>query len=222
MPKLRDIDPYIGKKFGRLTILSYAGLSEKYKRRLVNCKCDCGNDVKVNFSDLYHHKVISCGCRHKEIYSSGGPTKTHGLSKSRMYKLYRSMITRCNNPHSNNYKNYGERNIKICDQWANDFMAFRKWALANGYADNLTIERKDINKGYSPENCCWIKLSEQAKNKRNTVYVTYKGVKKTLKDWADELGKSYYTLHDRYKKGWTDKEIIEGKQGMAERVRTDD
>lgn len=218
MPKLIDINPYIGKKFGRLTILNYAGLSEKMKRRLVTCKCDCGNIINANFTDLVHNKVISCGCRHKEIYASGGNSKTHGLSKTRIYKLYHSILTRCNNPNCNHYKDYGGRNIGICEEWATDFLAFREWALNNGYSDNLTIERIDVNKGYSPDNCCWIPREKQVLNRRKTVYITYNGEKKPMSVWAKELGVSYYTLRWRKDKGFSEKEIIEGKRNMAERV----
>lgn len=217
MPKLRDLDSCIGKKYGKLTIIRYAGLSnDKWKRRLVTCKCDCGNIVNVHFSDLYNNKVKSCGCRHREIYESGGYNKTHGLSKTRLYRIYEGMKARCTNPHRNCFENYGGRGIDVCEEWKSDFKAFADWAMSNGYSDTLSLERKNVDKGYSPDNCCWIPLNEQSNNKQKTVFITYNDEKKPMSVWAKQLGVSYWTLRYRKDNGWSDTEIIEGKRKMAE------
>ena len=97
------------------------------------------------------------------------------------------MKDRCYRNSCSNYCDYGGRGIKICDEWLNDFSTFKEWALSNGYREGLTIERKDVNGDYCPENCCWIPKSEQAKNRRNSHFITYKGETKTLSDWSKEL-----------------------------------
>ena len=92
------------------------------------------------------------------------------------------------------------RGIKICDNWSNDFKAFYDWAVANGYNDNLTIERINVNGNYEPNNCCWILKSEQAKNRRNNNYITYNFETHTIADWAKILNVSYTKLYLRIKR----------------------
>lgn len=101
-------------------------------------------------------------------------SKTHGLTGTRIYRIWKCMRTRCNNPNRKDYKNYGGRGIKLCPEWDN-FLNFYEWAMANGYDDSLTIERIDVDKGYEPNNCCWITNKEQAKNKQDTLRLIYKG-----------------------------------------------
>ena len=113
------------------------------------------------------------------------------------------MRMRCNCKTNKAYKNYGGRGIKVCDEW-NDYLIFKSWSLNNGYTDDLTIERIDINKGYSPDNCKWIPLKDQCLNKQNTIWVDYKGQRKPLKVWCDELGLKYEKITQRLKPlGWS-------------------
>lgn len=210
MPRWNGLDSHIGEKFGKLTILECAGVNER-GQRLVKCKCDCGKETIKGYSEVSRLKVKSCGCLQKELYESGRAFKSHGLTKSRIYRIYNGMKTRCTNPNRRSYKDYGKRGISVCDEWKNDFMSFYEWAETNGYTDELSLERKDVNKGYSPQNCCWISLKDQANNKRRTVYITYNNEKKPMSVWAKELNISYWTLRSRKSYGWTDKEIIEGK-----------
>ena len=118
---------------------------------------------------------------------------------------------RCNNLNNPRYKDYGGRGITICDEWLNDFMAFYNWSVKNGYQDNLTIDRIDNNKGYSPLNCRWATINEQANNTRSNVYLTYDGKTQTMKEWVNELNVPYGTIKQRHRKGWTDKECLFGK-----------
>lgn len=91
----------------------------------------------------------------------------HGYSGTRLHRIWKAMRTRCNNPNFHSYRYYGALGIRVCDEW-NDFTAFRSWALANGYRDNLTIERKANALGYNPNNCTWVTLAEQSANRRFT------------------------------------------------------
>jgi hypothetical protein len=114
------------------------------------------------------------------------------------------MISRCENPNAAEYKNYGSRGILLCDEWRASFVVFRDWARANGYADDLTIERKDVNGNYEPANCTWIPLSKQGENTRKTLFLTAFGETKPAKRWSEDprCVVSSYTLTDRFHKGW--------------------
>lgn len=198
----------IGKRFGKLVVIAEYGRSE-HGDKLWLCKCDCGNKSIVTTSALTRTKgnAMSCGC------GVGANLKTHGHSKERLYHIWKGMRTRCYNKTNDGYRNYGKRGIKLCDEWKNDYMSFRKWALLHGYSDNLTIERIDVNKGYSPDNCEWITLIEQSRNKRNTVWITYKGEKKTLKEWSAITGFGYGTLYTRiFKLKWDLKDAFSKTQ----------
>ena len=119
----------------------------------------------------------------------------------RIHSIWDGMKKRCYYKKSVAYHNYGGRGIAICDEWLNDYYAFESWALNNGYADGLTIERIDNNGNYSPENCKWATRSEQCNNKRNNVLITYLGKTQTLTQWAIELGKLPSVLRDSYRRG---------------------
>lgn len=119
---------------------------------------------------------------------------------SRLNNIYHAIKTRCYNPNFKNYKYYGGRGIKVCDEWASSFENFKNWAITHGYADNLTIDRIDNNKGYSPLNCRWITLKKQSRNKRNNHLVTYQGKTQPLIMWCEELGLSYSIVNDRINK----------------------
>lgn len=133
------------------------------------------------------------------------------MNNRRLNDIFRNMKRRCYGSYSKNYKNYGARGIKLCDEWNNKetvhlkgrgcctkgYLAFKAWALANGYTDNLTIDRIDVNKDYSPENCRWVSMQIQMNNKRNNHYITYNNQTKTMKQWAEELDINYSTLDNR-------------------------
>ena len=120
----------------------------------------------------------------------------HKCRKTRLYTTWSNMKQRCNNPNDKEYRNYGGRGIKVCKDWYS-FTKFRDWALANGYKEDLTIDRILLDKGYCPENCRFISLAEQANNRTNNHYITYKGETKTLAQWAKCLNIPYYRLRSR-------------------------
>jgi hypothetical protein len=120
------------------------------------------------------------------------------------------MKSRCNNPKDADYKDYGGRGIKVCEEWMQSFSAFYEWAMNNGYADHLTIDRIDNDGDYTPDNCRWVDLKEQANNKRNNVTVTINGLTKTLAEWSEITGILYKTLHTRYSRGDRGERLIRG------------
>lgn len=164
------------------------------------CLCDCGNTTIVRGANLKSGAVKSCGCRRK----TAKPSLKHNMSKTRLYREWAAIKSRCYNTKLKSYKNYGARGIKVCDAWLNSFENFSTWALNNGYADDLTIERKDTNKDYCPENCTWVPFNEQQRNRTICYSIEYNGIVKNLTDWCEELGVSYKRVHNRMNKlGWT-------------------
>ena len=127
---------------------------------------------------------------------------THGLSQTRIYRIYRGVINRCNNPNVEIFEHYGGRGIKLCQEWS-DFEVFYKWAIEAGYKDNLTLERIDNDGDYKPDNCRWATMKEQGLNTRNSLLIEYKGNTQTLKEWSDQLGMKYLVLYKRLQRGWS-------------------
>lgn len=123
--------------------------------------------------------------------------RTHGESKTRLYRTWCHMRARCKNPNDSEYKYYGGRGIAVCEAWDKSYEEFKSWAAHNGYTETLTIDRIDVNGNYEPNNCRWIRFQEQASNTQRTIYVTCDGVTKTLADWAKYLNVKYSTLHKR-------------------------
>lgn len=132
---------------------------------------------------------------------------------TRLESIFQTMKNRCYNSNNPAYKNYGGRGIKLCEEWNNreiarnvqrnntkGFLAFKKWALENGYTDNLTIDRIDVNGDYSPENCRWVNRKIQSNNRRNNHYITYKGKTQSLADWCRELCLNYHKIRSRLNK----------------------
>lgn len=137
----------------------------------------------------------------------------HKGSKSRLYSIWTNMKSRCNNKSVPKYKVYGGRGIIVCAEWNNSFTSFRDWAIANGYSDKLTIDRINPNGNYTPTNCRWISIKQQENNRTNNHLLTYKGVTKTMKQWAETIGISYNCLQMRINTyGYTVEEALESKK----------
>lgn len=204
MGKLIDLT---GQRFGRLTVIERAG-ADSHRQMLWKCVCDCGNETIVRGHALREREICSCGCFRKER------SRTHGLTGTRLYRIWRNMKSRCLNKNNPSYKDYGGRGIGICDEWRETFIKFYKWAMVNGYEDSLSIDRINNNKGYSPDNCRWTEQSRQNDNKRNTRRLTYNGEIKTITEWAEELKIERALICDRLAKGWTIEETLTIPKGQ--------
>jgi len=208
MRKFQDLS---GQTFGRLTALKRV---ENNKQGgsvyLVRCNCQNKTIKKVAASNLKKGHTKSCGCLVKE---NKGNNKTHGSSNTRLYKLWINMKARCDNPNSTSYINYGYRGIGYAKEWRK-FEPFKEWALKNGYKDNLSLERINVNGHYEPLNCKWIPLLEQAKNKRNNIKITYRGETKNLVDWYKFFKISETTITRWYKNGTIEKEFDNLSKGL--------
>jgi hypothetical protein len=194
--QLKDLT---GQRFGKLTVISRNKDNSKSGNARWNCLCDCGNTAIVIGSKLRSGYTKSCGCARKSDVAQG-------YAGTRLYKIWRGMFRRCYKKDSDNYKYYGGRGITICKEWR-EFIVFRNWALSNGYADNLTIDRIDPNKKYSPNNCRWATIKEQQNNKTNNSYLEYKGKSFTYSQFADYLHVPYWTIVNQLKLGWTIEKI---------------
>lgn len=128
----------------------------------------------------------------------------HGKNGTRLYRIWANMKNRCKNPKSNRAHVYLNRGITVCDEWKDDFQVFYDWSMSHGYSDDLTIDRIDNDKGYSPDNCRWVTHSEQMRNTSQNHMITFAGKTQTIGDWAMELGINHQTLCARVNDyGWT-------------------
>ena len=194
-----------GDKFGRLTALEPVKHGKNFYWK---CKCECGNIVDVLAGNLRKGNSTSCGCFAHELVSKS--SKTHGHSKSRLYKIWEGMKQRCYNPHVKAYKYYGEKGISVCDEWMS-YEPFEKWALSHGYSDDLSIDRIDCCGNYCPDNCRWVTKLIQSNNTSTNTFIFCDGKKMTLAQWSRELNISSSVLSWRKAHGWSDEECIKGK-----------
>lgn len=193
----------IGKRFGMLTVLAYSHTKNGCSYWL--CKCDCGNTKAIMKGNLIHQKTKSCGCLQRRRASEHN--RTHGESKDRLYRIWKGMRNRCYKPNVKAYKNYGGRGIRVCEEWQK-YEAFRAWAFSSGYEDHLTIERKDCNGMYEPNNCVWVPLSDQGKNTRRNRYIEYCGKVMTLAEWSRVLGGGPNLVTTRLQRGWSEEDAV--------------
>lgn len=182
-----------GKRFSRLTVIE-KDHTNKHGEIVWKCKCDCGNISYVTSNYLVSGHTKSCGCLATEKAKEANTT--HGLSHTKLTRTYANMITRCYNPNYKYYSSYGGRGISVCSEWSgNDGITnFIKWALSNGYKDNLTLDRINVDGNYSPNNCRWATMKQQQNNRTNNTVFEYNGEKKTLSEWSDCLGVKYSKL----------------------------
>lgn len=191
-----------GQRFGRWTVLEHAPNRNKQNNRHTywSCLCDCGSIANVRALDLQRGHSRSCGCLSKEI--AGNRFLSHGRYNTRLYSVWSNMITRCYNPNSQKYPHYGGRGISVCEEWRT-FSVFCEWALNNGYTDDLTIDRIDVNGNYEPANCRWVSWIVQERNRTNNHVVTLNGQTKCLTEWCNIYGISRGTVGTRIHRGWS-------------------
>lgn len=150
-----------GKRFGRLTVLAYAGASQW------RCRCDCGVEANVKTYSLNKGLTQSCGCLRREVMARKA-TKHNGANDP-LYHVLKAMHQRCENPNNHDFKWYGAKGVAVCTEWSlTNYAAFKAWALSSGYKHGLTIDRIDPTGPYSPDNCRWITIQDQQRNRRNS------------------------------------------------------
>jgi len=196
---MKNFMDLIGRKFGKLTVSKYIG-RDKCGDSIWLCKCDCGKEKNIVTRSLKDKQTKSCGCLLKKSTSKIGKlNKTHEYSYSRIYRIWASMVQRCNNPNSRNYKNYGGRGITVCKRW----LKFENFLEDVGEPpnDKYQIDRKNNNKGYKPSNCRWISSKENNRNRRNNKLYTYNNKTQCSSGWAEEYNIKPATLRDRINAG---------------------
>ena len=211
---MKDTEMKVGDKINHLTMIEPSYPYGKQSRRYAKFKCDCGNEKIIRVSNVVTESTKSCGCGN---YKRKEPNRsTHGLCNTRINHIYRKMKQRCFNTNYKEYHYYGGRGITVCDEWLgkDGFINFYNWAMENGYSDELTIDRINVDGNYCPENCRWATPLEQGNNKRNNINITINNKTQTLAQWCRELGLRYTTILRRIKTlGWSYEEALE----LAER-----
>lgn len=192
-------DSFVGKRFGRLVVAARAPNDRQGKAMWV-CHCDCGGEKTIRGYDLTGGRVKSCRCFHRELVLS------HGLSRTREYRVWIDMIRRCENPKNKSYANYGGRGITVCERWRlfEHFIA----DMGSRPSSKHQIDRKNNDLGYEPNNCQWATTKQQARNKRKTIFVILNGEQLSLADACDRTGVKYSTAQGRHYLGMTDAEIL--------------
>lgn len=193
----------IGDKFNKLTVI------EKTDKRLnrciiYKCKCDCGNIIETTATRLIHNYTRSCGCLQKEMASKFN--KIHGLSNTKLFMIWQDMIKRCTKKNHHAYKYYGGRGINVYKDWQNNFITFYNWSIQNGYKEGLAIDRIDNNGNYEPNNCRWVTMSIQCKNRRK-VDTTFSKNPKARKIVKLDLLDNYICTYDCIKSAMIDNNI---------------
>ena len=193
-----------GQRFGRLIVLEKTSKPENSNKRCAywKCLCDCGQIKVVSSQSLRDGSTKRCGCLLEEyLHSYHNGSSTHNESKTRLYTIWKNMRSRCYDKNNKAYKRYGGKGIIVCNEWKEHYEPFRDWALLNGYNDNLSIDRIDYNGNYTPKNCRWATIEEQANNKSNSRLYTYNGETKSIAQWAREYNIIETTLRSRLNSG---------------------
>lgn len=195
---------FIGKRYGKFTIIDMVKVdsANKHEWQWV-CRCDCGKVKTLKPAYLKSGIVVSCGC-HKAKLSSER-MKKHGASTTRLYHCWLDMKGRCYRKNNHKYSSYGARGITVCEEWKNDYAVFQEWAMNNGYTDDLTLDRIDVNGNYCPNNCRWADAVTQANNRRNSRGQMWSSEDlKMIKEKCSRLGLNHRTVCWRLREGWSE------------------
>lgn len=200
-----------GCVFDRLTVIKLCSTRNKSGDILWVCLCKCSKEVLRTSGSIIHNTYNSCGC-----YVLGVP---RGENSLRIRKIWRGMIDRCYKTY-NNASKYRKNNIQVCDEWKNNYFAFKDWAFANGYKDDLTIDRFPNKKGnYEPSNCRWATYKQQANNTSSNVLITYNGETKTICEWAEHTGFPRDAIYQRIRKlKWSIDDALTIKPNYSNRL----
>ncbi|WP_155257506.1 hypothetical protein [Rhizobium leguminosarum] len=202
-----------GKRFGRLTVISKGAISSS-KKIMWNVRCDCGKEKAIIGASMTGGRTTSCGCHN--IEAAAARNKTHGMSNSPEYAAWASMISRCLYPSATGYENYGGRGIVVCERWSSSFENFYA-DVGERPSDSHSLDRfPDVDGNYEPGNVRWATPVEQARNKRDTFFITVGIETKSLAEWCEDLSLHYGTVNSRIRKlGWSPEEALGLKRRSA-------
>lgn len=189
-----------GQKFGRWTVISFAGKSASKNHRWLCC-CDCGTEQVVQAGCLNYGATKSCGCLRRELYT------THGMSKHPIFNAWRDMLARCATLSHKSFHNYGGRGIKVCPRWLNSFENFYA-DMGDRPSEKHSLDRINNDGNYEPGNCKWSTQREQTRNTRRNRRLTFRGKTQCVTAWAEELGVSITAIRDRLSRGWSDERAL--------------
>ncbi len=190
---------YTGKRFGRLVVIKR--IAKKREKTKYLCECDCGNKHVVAGSCLTNRQSRSCGCLKRQLIIK--KNTTHGMTGTSEHYIWKAMKDRCGNEKNKCFKDYGGRGITVCARWLSSFENFYS-DMGPKPSSNYSIDRKDNDGDYSPENCRWATKKEQTRNARSNHNITFNGHTHCIAEWAEKQGMNYQTLRQRIAKyGWS-------------------
>ncbi len=207
MKHIRDLR---NQRFGRLVAINPT--DDRFNKYVIwRCRCDCGNMIYVASKNLTSGATQSCGCLAKE--RSEERKKKNGVKSMRLYGVWSAMKGRCNNSNDYHYRDYGGRGITVCREWNDSFNAFKDWAIKNGYDENApkgscTLDRIDNNGSYTPQNCRWVSMKVQGRNRRTTRFITVNGATHSIAEWSELTGINLHTICKRINLGWKPEKIF--------------
>lgn len=188
-----------GKTFNRLTVIERVH-KENNKRTFWKCRCACGKEVIVESSKIKSGHTKSCGCLNEEKQKQHvEELTTHNMSNTKLFDVWCSMRSRCENRKNKSYKWYGAKGVRVFDEWIgkDGFQNFYNWSIKNGYKDGLSIDRIDFNGNYEPLNCRWTTPKKQCNNTSRNIYIDYRGERKTLSELCEMYNLKYGIMHHR-------------------------
>jgi len=194
-----------GKKVFNFTFTGNSYFDSVKRKRFVEVLCKCGVIKFIRYDGIQRGLSTSCGCLVKERLKRDKPATTHGLSNHRIYYIYNGMLARCYNKKSKKYYCYGQIGVRVFQEWIDSFQAFYDWSIANGYREDLTIDRYPNKRGnYEPTNCRWATEKQQNRNKNNNIIISAFGEEKCVIEWCedDRCVVNDTALLKRLKRGW--------------------
>lgn len=197
-------ESHINEKHNNLTVLSILPLKNGEKLRKAICSCECGAINEFRLYSILSGQRKSCGCLAKESQKlrASKLNYKHGGTHERLYNIWCGMKSRCYLKSAISYHRYGGRGIKVCDEWLNNYVNFKNWALSNGYDDNLTLNRKDNDKNYCPENCNFVDLKTQQNNRSTNIRIEINNESHTVMEWCEIKNINPDMVYKRILRGW--------------------